>query len=283
MSEDLKRLLIHDDPVIFSKEVLHWIPDPIQEQVLLSTAQQIICNCHRQWGKSQTIAIKTLHNMWQEANELALISSHTEKQAAEMFLKIYQDSLRAGIQRKDDSKRKMTLFNDSRIVTMCGSEASVRGYSAPRLIIIDEASRAIETLYEALRPMMISGLEKVQLILISTPNGKQGFFYDIWSGHGKIEANDPEAWKDLNDGWERYRVTAYENPRIPQEWLQAEAEDHSERYMRQEYGCEFVETEDQAWSYDLIAAAFGQQVAALHETLMDETVQPLLKEQIFSE
>ena len=65
MTEIAKEYLIQSDPVIFAREILHpWLggyPDEVQSRILRSNSRQIICNNHRQWGKSSIIAIKALH------------------------------------------------------------------------------------------------------------------------------------------------------------------------------------------------------------------------------
>jgi hypothetical protein len=64
--------------------------------------------------------------------------------------------------------------------------------------MIDEASSVSDDLYRALRPMR--AVSSGSLWLMSTPNGKSGFFYREWSGD-----------KD----WVRIKATAEEYPRIP--------------------------------------------------------------------
>ena len=61
-----------------------------------------------------------------------------------------------------------------------GKEATLRGFSAVSLLIIDEASRVEDAVYKALRPMLAVG--DGDLWLLSTPFGKRGFFYENWAG-----------------------------------------------------------------------------------------------------
>lgn len=277
MKETAKEYLIQSDPVIFARErLMNWlggVPDATQSKILRSKNKQIICNCHRQWGKSSIIAIKALHRGYYYPNSLILVASPTENQSKEMFLKIINASLMIeGLEKKEDSKSRMTLTNGSRIVTLPGTEKSVRGYTSPDLIIIDEASRALEELYVAIRPMML--MSHGQLILISTPHGKQGFFHDVWSHHSETDPNGNEMLS-LKDGWERYRVRAKENKRVTKEWLDNERSQMTDRAFEQEYACGFVETEEQVFPADLIQSMFSRDVQPLFGNIISTEVKKM--------
>jgi phage FluMu gp28-like protein len=191
-----------------------------------------------------------------------------------MFRKIYEASNQVPrTERTEDSKSYMTLDNGSRIVCLCGHESAIRGYTAPDMVIIDEASRAPSELYVAIRPML--AMSRGQLILISTPHGKQGFFYDVWCNHDEIDANDRDSWRNIKDGWERYKQRADENPRIDKQWLDDERLNlPGERAYRQEYGCEFVETEEQVFPYELIKNMFTDEIDPLFDGIISD-VEPM--------
>jgi hypothetical protein len=56
----------------------------------------------------------------------------------------------------------------------------VRGFSGTSLLIVDEAARVDDELYYAVRPMLaVSG---GVLMMLSTPFGKRGVFYEEWTG-----------------------------------------------------------------------------------------------------
>lgn len=74
----------------------------------------------------------------------------------------------------------------------------MRGFSAVSLLLVDEAARASEELYLAIRPML--AVSEGSLWLMSTPCGKRGFFYES-GARGGAE-------------WERIRVPATECTRI---------------------------------------------------------------------
>src|SRR6185295_10528743 len=118
------------------------------------------------------------------------------------------------------------------------------------LLVIDEASRVPEDLYRAMRPVLaVSGGD---LWLMSTPNGKRGFFWDVWSKGG------PE--------WTRIRVPANECPRISAEFLEEERTANSDRFFRQEYMCEFVDREDGAFREAWIESSIDADIPLLDAT-----------------
>jgi hypothetical protein len=63
--------------------------------------------------------------------------------------------------------------------------------------------------------------------------------------------------------WHRVRITAREVPRISAEWLEAERARIGDCWFRQEYMCEFVETDDQVFSYESVTAAMSDDVQPL--------------------
>ena len=80
----------------------------------------------------------------------------------------------------EDNRLSMSLDNGSRVVALPGDSDTIRGFSSPALIIEDEAAYVDDGLYRAIRPMLaVSG---GRLILLSTPNGRRGHFFESWQG-----------------------------------------------------------------------------------------------------
>ena len=115
------------------------------------------------------------------------------------------------------------------------------------LLLVDEASRVPDDLYTAVRPMVV--VSGGGLWLMSTPNGKQGFFWETW------ERGGPE--------WEKVQVTAYDCPRIGQEALEEDRQTMGERKFRQEYMCEFTDTESGMFDSDLVRGLMSSEFEQL--------------------
>ena len=80
-----------------------------------------------------------------KAPALVLLLSPTLRQSAELFLKVttlYRALGRpVATVRPRDNLLKLELANGSRILSLPGTEISARGFSAARLLVIDEAAR----------------------------------------------------------------------------------------------------------------------------------------------
>ena len=167
--------------------------------------------------------------------------SPSARQSGEFVRKAAEFARRLGVRTKGDGDNELSLLfpNGARIVGLPGSEATVRGFSAVSLLLVDEASRVSDDLYKALRPML--AVSDGTLWLMSTPFGKRGFFYEAWAKGGR--------------DWMRVRVPANECPRIPKAFLKEERETMGDRWFRQEYLCEFVDSSSCVFGRDLMERA----------------------------
>jgi hypothetical protein len=247
LAQDLKLAL---DRVAFAKR-LGLAPDPWQEVLLRSTSERVLLNCCRQSGKSTMTAVIALHRALYHPGSLILSLAPALRQSQELFSKMagfYRD-LGKPISAVAERKLSLELENRSRIVTLPGSEKTVRGFSGATLLVVDEAARVDDSLYYAVRPMLaVSG---GSLMMLSTPYGKRGVFYEEWTG---------------GHGWERYEVPASQCPRISGDFLEEERVSLPPFIFRQEYECSFEETEDQVFTTDMIDRAVTDEVAPLFGT-----------------
>src|SRR5215203_4515370 len=211
------------DRVAFA-EKLGIVPDGWQGDFLRSSADRVLLNCSRQSGKSTMSAVIALHRALYYPSSLVLCLAPALRQSQELFGKVlgfYRD-LGRPVPAYAERKLSLELETGSRIVTLPGTEKTVRGFSGAALLIVDEAARVDDALYFAVRPMLaVSGGD---LIMLSTPYGKRGVFFEEWTNGA---------------GWERYRVTASEVPRIASAFLEEERRSLPARIFRQEYECSF--------------------------------------------
>lgn len=211
----------------WARRALNFQPDPVQTQILDTPTHRLIVCCTRQWGKTSVAAIKALHFAWSRPNSEVLFASASLNQSAEM-LRLFRRFalLLTGKPCKGDGIHGAStiLPNASRIVALPQSPRTVRGHSAPNLIVVDEAAFVDDEMHNALTPMLAAS--NGQLWLMSSPNAQSGEFYKIWHG------NFPE--------WKKYSVTATDCPRISPEFLASERRLKGETVFRREYLCEFV-------------------------------------------
>jgi hypothetical protein len=225
-------------------------PDAWQSDLLRSDARQMILLCSRQSGKSTVSSILAIHEAIYQENSLILLLSPSLRQSQELFRKlkdVYNELDSPTLPQPIEESALRTEFdNGSRIVALPGKEATIRGFSGVSLLIVDEASRVPDELYQAVRPMLaVSG---GRIVLLSTPFGKRGFFY--------------QEWTDGAD-WQKVKITADQCPRIKPEWLERERQMIGDWWYLQEYFCEFVETNDQVFSYADIQAALDSSIEPL--------------------
>jgi hypothetical protein len=228
------------------------VTDAWQSDLLRSDAKQMILLCSRQSGKSTITSILALHQAIYTANSLILLLSPSLRQSQELFRKLqdFYNALESSSLPKatEESALRMELSNGSRIIALPGKESTIRGFSGVSLLVIDEASRVPDELYQSVRPMLaVSG---GRIVLLSTPFGKRGFFYQEWAD---------------GQGWQKVKITADQCPRIDKEWLEREKAMIGDWWYLQEYFCEFVETDDSVFSYDDIQMALSADVKPLFQ------------------
>lgn len=278
--EESSSAILQAIDIEYHAQCLGWIPHEGQLEILDPYALRVlVCAC-RQYGKSTTTGIEVQHTARFVSNRLSLIISPSEKQSAETMGKVYDfllaDPGTPALQ--GDNKFEKVLANGSRVVALPGSERSVRGYSRPRLIILDEAARIFDETYKATRPML-SRAPDCKLVAVSTPFGKRGFFWEAWdkSTHwkkilvrvawepknGRLVPAMPED--EFRDYWAQYNVKAFYSPEEfhSRRFLEEELDENGEEWFRQEYCCEFVDPSRAVFRFDDIMAAQSDRVVEL--------------------
>jgi len=242
-------LWVHDHGLLLDKTGAPAILDSVQSQILLSRHKRIIINCHRQWGKSQVSSFLCLHTAIFRPRSLSLLVSPSLRQSSENFRKVL-DALNLGDrpELEEDTKLSLKLSNGSRIVALPGSQRTIRGFSAPDLIVIDEDGQAEDELFEAVYPMLTSN-PNGRMILASTPWLPSGHFHKIWTGE--------------SNGWLKICIKASQNPRLTPEIIAEARLQLSPQAFARDYECEFVEPEGQIFSSELFKSLANPNIAAM--------------------
>jgi hypothetical protein len=244
LRDDLRLAL---DRVSFA-EKLGIVPDGWQLDLLGSSSGRVLLNCCRQSGKSTMSAVVALHRAIYHPGSLILCLAPALRQSQELFGKIvgFYRELGRPVAPQGERKLSLELENGSRIVTLPGTEKTIRGFSGVDLLIVDEAFRVADELYYATRPTLaVSG---GRLIMMSTPWGCRGVFHQEW-----VEGI----------GWERYEIPASECPRISEAFLEEERKTLGPWWFAQEYECRFMDTVDQVFATEVIHKAITDEVAPL--------------------
>jgi phage terminase large subunit-like protein len=286
MGEQLAATL---DPYRYLRS-LGWDAYEWQREVLRPKIPRLILLCPRQSGKSTVVAAKVTHQAKYFPNSLIMLFAPTQDQAEELMQKIseFMTQDRDIILIRDSSETKK-LINGSRIKAFTASPKSARGYSDPDMIIFDESAQIDRELYLTVRPMMTGG--KTDLILLSTPYGRDGFFYDTWHKENswtKVQVKPPDVLHEMAPEkhqpfdlatWQqacaRVGVKAYMSPRHQKEFLKEEYQEMGDHWYRQEYNCEFLDPLDNVFNLDDVMSAFasGDSYAALNMDYADVPVE----------
>ncbi len=234
------------DGALFARRSIGVPPDPWQAAMLRSAARQLIMLCSRQSGKSTVAAILALHEAIHKPSALVLLLSPSLRQSQELFRKVKDshNALPSVVPVEQESALQLTFENQSRIVALPGKESTIRGFSGVSLLIVDEASRVDDALYQAVRPML--AVSQGRIVLLSTPFARRGFFHDVWENGGPA--------------WQRTRVTAFECPRISREWLEEERKQIGSHWYSQEYDCMFLDDVSAVFRYEDIMASMNNSI-----------------------
>jgi hypothetical protein len=246
---------VKDDPAhkysaaLFAQELLGFEPDEHQKRVLDAMVRRGILNCTRQWGKTTVTSVKALHRAWHVPRSLVVVASPSARQSSIFLRRVREFAVKLGVRPRGDGENEISLLlpNGSRIVGLPDREDTTRGFSNPAMLLIDEAARVSEATYDALLPMLATG--NGQLWLMSTPNGRRGFFW--------------QEWTRGSDLWTRISVKATECERISGRFLEEERRRKGDRVFRQEYLCEFVDADGSLFRSEDLEASVCRDVPAL--------------------
>lgn len=224
------------DPVVFAAQ-LGLDLDPWQAQLARSQAPRILVNASRQSGKSSVAAIIALWTALYIPRSLVLMVSPSLRQSSELFRKSLDAYRRLDrpVAPETENRLSLELENGSRIVSLPGSESTIRGMSGATLLIVDEASRVDDALLAAVRPMLATSGGR--LIAPSTPNGPLG-----WWAHAFLKEQH----------WEKYEIPASMCPRIMKEFLDEERAALGLATYSREYECSFENAEGALWKPEWI-------------------------------
>ena len=214
-----------------------------QERVLRSAAQTLLINCSRQAGKSTITAMLIVAEILQPERTVVIVTPSL-RQSKELMRKVLAFWRRLGrpVAHIAATRTSLELVNGSRIEAFPASSDTIRGISSVNLLVIDEAAMVPEDLFNAVSPMLaaVNG----RLLALSTPKGQRGWWHGLWK---TPEAEDPDI--------ERVEVPATEVLHFTPAFLARERRRLGEMVYQQEYLCQFLDDERQAFRSEDIEAA----------------------------
>jgi hypothetical protein len=197
--------------------------------------------CGRQSGKSTACSIKIVEKAVKEKSPCDyLVVALTEKQAYNLFLKAlsylerkYPNMVKRG--KEKPTMHEINLKNGVCIMChACGATGDgLRTYTLKR-IFVDEASPMDRRIFTAITPML--SVTGGSLDLLSTPRGKEGFFYEC----------------SQSDNFRKFYVSAEDCPRHDKKFLEQEKKRMSKLEYAQEYLAVFLDDLKRLYSDELI-------------------------------
>lgn len=210
------------------------------QQEILNTEGNICLRAGRQVGKSTIISVKAAQFATSNPNKNILVVASVERQALLLFektlsylLAFHKTMIKKG--KDKPTKHKITLTNGTTIYCLPTglSGYGIRGYTID-LLIADEAAFIPEEVWTAVTPML--AVTRGNIILLSTPFGKGGFFYRCFQ--------DPT--------FKAFHISSEECPRKNPEFLEQEKKRMTKLQYAQEYLGEFIDELRQFFPTDVI-------------------------------
>lgn len=135
------------------------------------------------------------------------------------------------------NKSEITFSNMSSIKAFSTSSSGARG-SSGNVIIIDEMGfipkNIIDDFFASVMPI-ISSSKKSKAIVVSTPNGASGLYYDLWQ-----EALQNKRTGN-KEGWQPFRIHWWDTGGIRDEaWKRQQIASIGIERWKQEYECDFL-------------------------------------------
>ena len=239
-------------------------PDPHQVELLECYDSEALVLWPRQSGKSQTSAVKVLHQAYFDPGDVVILAGEKQKQAQEVYEKAYDLHhvlAKAGaVPEVERSGDELLFGNGSRVLALPATVESIRGYAA-KLALIDEAAFTPDGTLAKVAPMLSA--TGGRLICASTPNGARGWFYEAWH---------------TGTGWRRLTVSIDQLPRLSEAEIARQRRILTPNQFRQEFLLEWLDAEQQFFSTEVIEAAFADDVAPLFGPglqVFDDAIAPL--------
>ena len=242
-----RRALYTLSPSAWSRRELKLELDPWQVRMVdVAGAARVIVLTHRQAGKTTGAAVGVAHTMlWRQPCSTSLVLAPTLRQSSELIRNLRGRLLTAGEKPSVDNTFSIELMNGSRALALPGADdASIRGLSIDGDLVVDEAARVSDALFEAALPMMVRHTKTARLILLSTAWARQGFFFRAWS---------EGAARD----WMKIEAKVDECLHISPADLERERRSMPPTVFAREYENAFDSLEARFFDADAIAAAFG--------------------------
>jgi phage FluMu gp28-like protein len=233
---------IFSDVRTFAKKLLGIDLYEYQTKILLDPSPQICICAGRRTGKTTVASIMGLHFALTHNNTNVIIVSPTQRQSniVMSYIKgMIRNSLLVSMLIEKDISEEVWFKNGSRIMSLpSGVDGrTIRGITS-HMIIFDEAAFMPQIIFDVVLPSIIASKD-YKIILISTPNTENGYFF-----------NATKTWKSY------YHISTEDCPNINKEFLEQEKGRLDPYTYAREYEAKFISSSDSYFPLPVIAKSF---------------------------
>ena len=197
----------------------------------------LVARWSRQSGKSVFAEIALIESMCKPLTFNSYISP-TYSQGRKVYKEITQLLENTGIIKKANATTLtiQTIFNSYLQFFTMESPTAIRGYTISGLLVLDEASFFPDVLADGSEPwssviMPITKARHPKILVISTPKGKRGMFYDMYMKAVKKEK-----------GYKEISATIYDDDLVSEEEIEDIKKSVSPIGFQEEFLVEFLDS-----------------------------------------
>ena len=197
----------------------------------------LVARWSRQSGKSVFAEIALIESLCKGLTYNAYISP-TYSQGRKVYKEITQLLENTGIIKKANASTLtiQTIFNSFLQFFTMESPTAIRGYTISGLLVLDEASFFPDVLSDGSEPwssviMPITKARHPKILVISTPKGKRGMFYDMY-----LKAISKES------GYKEISATIYDDDLVSEEEIEDIKKSVSPIGFQEEFMVEFLDS-----------------------------------------
>lgn len=266
-------------------KVIHFEPYDYQVALIdaISRNYGTVIGKTRQMGITECVASDILHRAAMNPGFTAIVLSRGQAESSNIAkrLKSMADSIPDLIELETRNTTDLRIKGGGRILFKPATINSCRGYESVAYIAFDECAfiDQIELLYLAALPATEAVGEEARIVLISTPNGRSGFFWDRLNSQngerdvleeaerlrrfevekGYTEWTDRVGWSKFLLHWSAHPVYGRDREYIDRIVQQKQL---SRAAAEQEYDLSFSESDNAVFNPDDVrACAIGEYAA----------------------
>ena len=164
------------------QEIVYFIPYEYQRKLIeiVERNKRIVIAKTRQLGITETICNYFLWKALSLNGYLAVIFSKTQSDTSNVAKRLRRQIESLGVKTKTDSLTDIEFFNGGRILFRNSTPNGARGLESVSDLLFDESAfiDEIDEIYKAAIPCTTVVGDKAKIIILSTPNGQSGFYWE---------------------------------------------------------------------------------------------------------